>query len=438
MLRISVRSHEDFPSGLGYIAGCLRESGHTAAIFIPDLFLMPMARVWRELETFKPDIVGLSAVTRNFMEARRVTGEVKRRFGCPVVMGGPHPTALPRSTLLGLPALDAVIAGEGELPMLALAAQFDKTGGLDFEKIPGAAFIREGRYFENARAEPVADLDSLPYPALDLLNGGAARLGNEKIITSRGCPGQCNFCANICMGRKFRPHSPERVVAEIEHLMKKYGSRFFHILDDCFTADNNRAHRICDLIISKRLKIAWDAAGRVNTLLDESLIVKLKKAGCVRVQLGIETGSQRINDLIGKGTTLEMAEKCCGLLRRHGLEPYTSFIIGNEGETRETIKETIAFSRKLKSTISVFNTLIPFPGTAIFEKYYKDYDRPDTDWTGWSSQWPGRPYEPRQTALSGTTLWLYTLRAWFSYFCSPSQILRILGGAFNWLSISET
>jgi len=399
---------------------------------------MPMDRVWREIGIFNPDIAGISAVTRNFMEARRVTKEVKHRFACPVVMGGPHPTALPRATLQGLPELDAVIAGEGELPMLALAAEFDKSGKIDFEKVPGAAFIKDGRYIENQRPEPISDLDNLPYPAIDLLNGEPAPLGNDKLITSRGCPGQCNFCANICMGRKFRPHSPERVVAEIEHLTEKYGASYFHVMDDCFTADNNRVHRICDLIISKKLKIAWTAAGRVNTLLDESLIIKMKRAGCVRVQLGIETGSQSINNLIGKGTTLDMAEKCCGLLRKHGVESFNSFIIGNEGETKETIKETIAFSKKLRSTISVFNILIPFPGTSIFEKYYKEFDKPDMDWTGWCSQWPSRPYEPRQTQLSKATLWRYTVWAWLSYFCSPSQMLRIICGAFKWLSVSKT
>jgi len=436
LLRVSLRSHEDFPAGLGYMAACLRRAGHTASIFTPDSLGMPMRRVWREMAAFKPDIVGISAVTRNIMEARRVTGEVKRRLGCPVIMGGPHPTAVPRSTLEGLPELDAVIVGEGELPILALAAEFDRNGKVNFGNVPGACFLDKGSYVENPRPEPIADLDGLPYPAIDLHNGGTVQLGNVKMFTSRGCPGQCNFCANICMGRKFRPHSPERVVDEMEHMLKNYDARFLHIQDDCFTADNKRAHRICDLIISRKLKIAWDAAGRVNTLLDEALLVKMKKAGCIRVQIGVETGSQRINNLMGKGTTLEQAEQCCALLHKCGLESFPTFIIGNDGETPETIKETIAFAKKLKPTITAFNTLIPFPGTAIFEKYYKDFDRPDTDWTGWCSQWPIRPYEPRQTKLSGTALWGYTVLAWFSYYGSPTRMLRILSGAFNWLNMS--
>jgi anaerobic magnesium-protoporphyrin IX monomethyl ester cyclase len=432
--RLSNTRYDDFPSGLGYIAACLRDAGHTAAIFMPDPIWMPMKRVWRELESFKPDLVGVSAFTQNFMEARRVIAEAKRRCACPVILGGPHATALPRSTLQGLPELDAIILGEGELPVLALAAGFAKSGKVDLENIPGAAFIKDGRYTENPRPEPIADLDSLPYPALDLLNGGGKPYGHAKIMTSRGCPGQCNFCANICMGRKFRPHSPERVVAEIEHLVKTYGIIFLHIMDDCFTADVARVHRICDLLIAKKIKIFWEACARVNTL-DEALLVKMKQAGCMRLELGIETGSQRLNNLMGKGTTLEMAEKACALLRRHDVDSLTTFIIGNDGETAETLRETLALSRRLKSTVSMFTTLIPYPGTGIFEKYYKEFDKPDTDWTGWCAQGPFRPYEPRQTRLSGATLWRNLVWAYLSYFLSPSQLLRIGYAAFKWFRI---
>lgn len=418
------RDNADFPAGLGSIAGYLRRDGHTAGIFIPDTRSMQMKRVWQRLQEFKPDIVGLSAVTSNFMEAGKVAAEVKRRFGCPVIMGGPHPTALPRSTLEGLPGLDAVIIGEGELPMAALAAQFDRRGSVDFGAIPGAAFISGGEYRENPRPELISDMDSLPFPALDLLDGGARPHPTGKILTSRGCPGQCTFCANTGLGRKFRPFSPERVVEEIIYQKKTYGVWNFHIHDDCFTADPERVSRICDLILQKRLSLNWDAAGRVNTLLDEALLRKMKRAGCMAMQLGIETGDQRINDLMRKGTTLEMAEKCCALLRKCGINYFNSFIIGNEGETLDSVKRTISFAKKLKATFSAFSILNPLPGSPLFEKYYKDFDRPDTDWTRWSAQWEDRPYEPKQTALSGKTLRRLMILAHLQYYAAPSQLLR--------------
>lgn len=437
--RREARAYYAFPAGIGYIAACLRRAGHTARIFIPDPGRMPMAQVWKELGEFKPDLVGITAVTANFMEAGRVAAEAKKKFGCLVIMGGAHVTALPRSTLESLPALDAVILGEGELPMLALAAEFDERGKADFASVPGAAFIKDGQYRQNPRPEPIADLDSLPYPAMDLLNGDFYQPGGNspnavksaKIVTSRGCPGQCTFCANICMGRKFRAHSPQYVVGEMKHLMRTYGIRNFRIHDDCFTADPRRVAAICDLIMKEKLDVTWDAAGRVNTLLDEALVLKMKKAGCVRILLGIETGNQRINSLIGKMTTLETAERCCALLRRHGIHYFNSFLIGCEEETVSTAMDTMRFSGKLRATINVFSILTPFPGTPIFEKYYKDFDRPGTDWSRWATHGPSRLYETRHTRLSNSALWWLMVLAYLRCYLNPMQFLRIMDSGFK-------
>lgn len=416
-----------FPSGLGYIAACLREAGHTARIFSPDMFRMRMSRIWKDLANFRPDIVGLSVNTPDYAEACLVAAQAKRRLGCLVIMGGPHVTALPRSTLEGLPELDAVIIGEGESSMVALAGEFDGHGKVDFANVPGAAFIKEGIFHRNPRPEYISDLDSLPYPALDLLNGGAKTYRTGKIITSRGCPGQCTFCASgVCMGRIFRPHSAQRVVEEMTHLTKKYGIRNFRIQDDCFTADPARVSRICDLILRKAPGITWTAAGRVSTLLDGDLIRKIKRSGCVFMNLGIETGSQRINNIMRKGTTLEMAEKCCALLRRHGVRYANTFIIGHETETEGTVEETIRFANKLNANVSLFGLLLPLPGTPIFEKYYKDLDRPDTNWQHWCAQGLTRPYEPRHTDLRGRRLIWLLMTAYLRYYASPSRILQVL------------
>jgi len=425
LIRLSVRGRGDFPLGLGYMAAALRREGHEAEIFIPDGIRLGMEKVWRDLAAFRPDVLGLSVLTQNFMEAGRVAGEAKRRLGCPVIMGGPHPTALPRSTLEGLPELDGVICGEAELSMIELAREFDRSGRVDLERVPGAAYLKGGAFVENPRPGFIQDLDSLPLPATNLYRSEKTSFGSSKILTSRGCPGRCNFCANICMGKKFRAHSPERVVEEIERLVREKGTFFLQISDDCFTADAARVHRICDLLIARKVRVCWDAAGRVNTMQDEALIVKMKKAGLVRVVLGVETGSQEISDLMRKGTTLEMAERCCALLRKHGIDIYTSFILGAEGETLGTILKTVAFSFRLKPTIASYTPLIPFPGTPVFEKYYKDFDRPDTDWTNWCSFGPFRPCEPRQTRLSYMTLWLCAVGAMLCHLLYPPQMLRL-------------
>lgn len=423
-----------FPTGLGYIAAYLRRAGHDALIFAPDVTRTDMKLIWKELEDFRPDIVGVTSVTVNFTEARRVVTEAKGRFGCLVVMGGPHVNALARSTLESLPALDAVILGEGELPMLAMAEELGRSGTVDLAGVPGAAFIRDGQFRQTPPHDPIADLDDLPYPARDLLSGGAWRgytgqsrpISRATLISSRGCPSKCTFCANNRVGRRFRARTPLNVVEELEFLKEKYGTRNFTFSDDCFTADTKRAYEICSLIIEKELNITWDASARVNTLTDEALIVRMKKAGCIGITIGVETSSQRLSDLMKKGTTPAQAELCCALLRRHGIPCSGGFILGCEGETLKTALDTIAFASKLKLTLAFFNITIPLPGTELFDKFYKEFDRPDTDWSDWTSQGISRPYEPRQTALSGRTLWLLMLWAHLRFYGNPFQILRIL------------
>ncbi len=429
-----IKNDYSFPLGLGYIAAYTRRAGHTVKIFDPEPSGMPLELMWKEVEKFKPDLVGITSVTPNFMPARELVMEAKRRLGCLVVMGGPHVNALPRSTLRSIPVLDAVILGEGELPMLALADYFDANGRVDFNKVPGAAFIERSCYRENPRPEPISGLDDLPYPAFDLVDMELYRrhryllpsIKSATLISSRGCPSQCTFCANIIMGRKFRAHSPGYVIGEMEHLAGNYGIRHFHFYDDCFTADPRRISELCDLLIARRMNVLWEAAGRVNTLLDEALLEKMKRAGCIQVLLGIETGDQRILDLMKKGATLKMAERCCSLLRKHGIGYSNSFIIGNDGDTEETIADTIAFAKKMRSDLVSFVIMIPFPGTPLFDKYYKDYDSPDTNWRNWSSQLPDRPYEPRQTALSMKDLVRLQRTAYNRFYADPLRLLRTL------------
>lgn len=435
--KIKSGNYCSFPLGLGYIASYVRQAGHEVRLFDPEPSQTPLETMFKQLEEFHPDVVGITSVTSNFMLARQIAIDTRQLLKCMVIMGGPHVNALPRSTLQSTPDLDAVIMGEGEIPMLALADYFDAHGSVDFSKIPGAAFIASGQYRENPRPELIADLDALPYPARDLVDINLYQLHphfqrgrkSATILSSRGCPSQCTFCANLCLGRKFRAHSPERFVNEMKYMAGHYGIRHFHIVDDCFTANPRRVANICDLLLAERRDITWFAFGRVNTLRDESLLAKMKKSGCECVILGIETGDQWISDLMKKGTTLEMAEECCRLLRKKRITYINSFIIGNEGDTEETVKATIAFAMKLKSAIAGFNMMIPFPGTAIFQKYFKDYDTPATNWDNWCSIGPDLPYEPRQTDLSKSDILRLTAWAYRWYYCNFFQLLRILAFA---------
>ncbi len=429
---IGLTRDHDFPLGIGYLAAVLARAGNEARIFDPEAISQKQEALWAELEKFKPDLVGITTVTPRFEVAVRLAREAKKRLGCLVVMGGPHATALPRSTLLTVKGLDAVIMGEAETSMLAVAEQFNTGGKVDFSRIPGAALFVNWKYVEVPRPEFIQDLDALPHPRRDFVNLKAynrnrVMFGGVKsatVISSRGCPGRCTFCANICTGRKIRLHSPGYFVGEMESLAREHGIKYFQIYDDCFTADQRHVEAVCDLILSKGLKLKWGAFGRVNTMQDEKLLLKMKRAGCRHMLLGIESGNQHILNLMRKGTTLAAAERSCALLRKCGIAYSNSIMLGCEGETVETARDSMAFAEKLGSELVNFVIQIPFPGTELFDKYYKDFDSPDTDWENWCSQTDNRPYPMRHTSLTMKQLVALQTEAGGRYGRSPVRFMR--------------
>ena len=437
--KINTGHNCSFPLGLGYLASYVRQFGHKVALFDPEASRTPLNRMWEQIHTFAPDLAGFTSVTPNFTVAGRLANEAKGRLGCYVIMGGPHVTALPETSLAATPNLDAVIRGEGETSLQVIAEQFDHHGKLDFHRVPGATFFQDGRFHRTPRSKNIEDLDVFPYPARDLTDMSWYRLHahfqrgrkSATILFSRGCPSKCTFCGNIVSGRKLRTASPRYFVGELEMMVHDYGIRHFHIVDDCFTADIEKVEDICDLIISKKLPITWFCFGRVNTLRDERIIRKMKKAGCVYILLGVESGNQQILETMKKGITLDMVEECCAVLRRVRIQYFNSFIIGNESDSRETVRETIDFAKQLRSVMAGFNILIPFPGTAVFNRYYKDLKQPDTDWSKFCSVGDDIPYEPRHTELSKNDILQLTAQAYRRYYFDISQLVRILAFVKN-------
>ena len=232
------------------------------------------------------------------------------------------------------------------------------------------------------------------------------------------------------MKRKFRPHSPEYFIRELTELISIFGIEHFHIVDDCFTYDTVRLKEICNLIIDKDLKITWTCFGRVDTLQNIEIVKLMKKAGCVLVILGIETGNQRISDLMRKENS-KMAEIACYNLKVAKIDFFNSFIIGNEGETKDSINDTVQFSKKLDSVMAAFNIMVPFPGTTIFRRYYNDYDKPETDWNNWCSVGDDIAYDLRHTELSRSDILKLTSKAYNVFYFDPVQLFRILSYSKN-------
>jgi radical SAM superfamily enzyme YgiQ (UPF0313 family) len=358
------------PLGLAYLAAALEEAGVDVRVL--DLVVHPYSEQMLAtlLEEFKPALVGLTAVTMNVDRALSVVKDVKRLAPRVVtVLGGPHVTFSPSETLKACPGLDVAALGEGERTIVELSAAVEAGAGLG--KVKGIAYRAGSGCRLTPRRGFIRDLDRLPMPARRLLPLGRYRaLGMPiSMTTSRGCPHACIFCVGRRMvGARVRFRSPARVADELA-LLAGLGFHQVNMADDLFTADPRRCMAVCDEVLRRGIGIKWTSFARVDTVSSE-LLAKMKAAGCTAVSFGMESGSAEILAATRKGITLEQAVAAVGMCTEAGVIPFASFILGLPGETPDTLRETIAFGRRLeeKGLMYGFHILAPFPGTEVRER----------------------------------------------------------------------
>ncbi|MBI4333643.1 MAG: B12-binding domain-containing radical SAM protein [Chloroflexi bacterium] len=347
---------------MAYIAGYLRKAGVECRLIDGNFEALDMADIERRLLSFAPSVVGVTSMSHEIRRAAEVAALAKKILpGVRTVVGGPHATALPIQTLEEFPAFDVAVFGEGEHTTLDLARARNGLEGL--EAISGIAFRSTSGIRQNSPATPVPDLDSLPFPAWDLVPGRR----RYPVMTARGCPFRCNFCMRV-MGRHLRKRSPENVVGELKLLVETYNAEFIHFLDETFTVDKRHLHRLLELMLEKGLptKLHWDAQTRAD-LVDFDLLHKMRRAGCEWLGLGIESGNARILKASGKGTSLEGAKKAVKAAKKAGIKTDGFFILGHPFETPRTAKDTIDFAVMLNTTRVTFGLMTPYPGTEIYD-----------------------------------------------------------------------
>ncbi|MGD9261384.1 MAG: radical SAM protein [Desulfobacterales bacterium] len=360
------------PLGLAYLAAALCEAG--AEVQILDLVVYPYSRPMLQnlLNTFDPQIAGITSVTMTFDNAIEVLRDLKHiNPEILTVMGGPHVSFCASNTLADHPELDIIVLGEGERTMVDLMQTAQN--GAAWDQIKGIAYRNGSDICQTAKRDLIPNLDTLPHPARQLLPLGRYRaLGMPiSMTTSRGCPFKCIFCVGRKMvGDKVRYRSAENVFKELKHL-SRLDFHQINIADDLFTANKSHCMAVCDEIIKNDLKITWTSFARVDTVSYE-LLVKMKAAGCSAVSFGIESANAEILKTIKKSITREQVVNAVHMCNRAGITPYASFILGLPGETPDTIKETIDFGHQLKDLgLSFgFHLLAPFPGTEVRDNHF--------------------------------------------------------------------
>ncbi|MBZ0157994.1 MAG: B12-binding domain-containing radical SAM protein [Alphaproteobacteria bacterium] len=367
------------PLGTLYVAAVLRRAGHEV-VFLNGAF-MTRESILSATREFMPDVIGLYSTTFGWNRAKEAAADLKRHFGDKVFIcvGGPYPIAAQERCLEDAgDCIDAVITGEGEHTTLEMMERLER--GESLEGIAGLVCREGGRIVGNPPRPLITDLDSLPFPARELLGDAGRyipppatyrRKPVAVLITSRGCNRQCIYCFQMDKSRAsgIRYRSVENVLQEIEYCLRQ-GYREIKFIDDTLAADYDRAMHLAKEIKARRLDFTWFASACVNQV-DKPLLRAFKEAGCWAILFGAESGVQKNLNTLRKGTTLEQIRAAVQAAKEAGLKVSTPFLFGIPGETFEEGLQTIRFAVDLNPDMANFHAITPFPGTYLHDNMEK-------------------------------------------------------------------
>lgn len=364
------------PLGLGYLAAVLLKRGVSVGIHDNTLFGYDDGKLAELIKEANPAVIGIGAATPMIKRAMEIAGLIKKiNPEILTVLGGPHPSCTVEETLMNKD-VDAVVMDEGEETLSELVNKF-LGGSRDFSGIKGCAFKSAGCIVTNPRRGMIDNLDSLPFPAFDLMpielyfkkkkTFGILQKSTKSlpVFASRGCPSKCTFCLRF-LGKKLRVRSAENIVDELMERKKTYGVTEFNFLDDNFTLHKRRVIELCELIHKRGLNITFRFPNGVREdFLDEEILEALKSVGCYHLDFGIESGSQKVLDIMKKGKKIEEITEKVYLSKKYGFKVSSSFLFGTPGETLDDMEETIRYAASLPLDSASFGIITPFPGTEL-------------------------------------------------------------------------
>ena len=364
------------PLSLSYLASVLIQEGIEVRILDYLVTQYNPRKLRRELEEYRPQLVGATCVTLNYPIARRML-KVCKDFDPHIftVIGGPHVTFALEETLLRSPWIDAIVIGEGERTLVELTRVVE--AGKDIHHVAGIAFADGDTVVRTTPQTRIEDIDQLPLPARQFLPMARYRaLGTPcTLVTSRGCPYSCIFCSGRRMfGPKVRFRDSGLVVDEIEQLHRDFGFLKINIVDDTFTLNHHHTRAVCEEMLRRKLNIKWSVFARVDRI-SEELAQLMNRAGCEWMLFGVESADEEILKTIKKGITPDDVRHGVKIASEAGINVFNSFILGLPGETRDTAHKSLAFGDELYHKYGAkygFHMLAPLPGTEVYERA-KDY-----------------------------------------------------------------
>ena len=359
------------PLNLAYLAAYAENMGHDVCIIDGEAELLTIEEMAVRTKAFAPDLVGITATTPFYHIATQLGRQLKSVIpGIPICIGGPHVTVLKESVFSD--AFDFAFIKEADNSWCDFLDAMDS--GRQVAQVKGILLRTGGSTVFTGNARPCRDIDRTPMPARHLLKNKLYRLGTMRgtkqfttIMTVRGCPFDCIFCSTNVFGKDTRRRNPELVIKEMQWCIDHIGTRHFMFLDDTLTMHRKHIEEICDRMISAKLGVTFEGSTRAN-LIDESLIEKMVQAGLIRLSFGLESVDKTIRQTMKKMVPLESYLSANRITNKYGVETLNSCMIGLPGETRETVRKTLAFLRQSRNIKQAnISIAVPYPGTELFD-----------------------------------------------------------------------
>ena len=351
--------------GIAYCATSSVKNGHTVGILDmvnirqPD----PFVRIKRAVESFRPDVIGISVSNMSFNSSRSCSNELKRYFKGNIVLGGPEVTALGIRSLSLIPAADMAVIGEGERTTPELLNAMEQSTPLS--DVKGVIWRHDDRIVENHTREFIGDLDEVDIPNYSLF--GVDRMDVYIIITSRGCPYGCSFCFSAHMGKKWRARSPENIIAELKIAKHRYGAKIFQVCDASFNVDIGRVEKFCKLLVSEKIDMPWFIQGFRADRITEDMMRSLAEANCKRIYVGVETLEEDVFKNVNKGESLDQIRRGIELMKKYKIEIFGYMLMGLPGDTFKKTLRSFDKARKLNLDALAYASCVPFTNTKIEE-----------------------------------------------------------------------
>jgi anaerobic magnesium-protoporphyrin IX monomethyl ester cyclase len=369
--RLTTPNH---PLGLLYIAGALEKKGHTVKVIDPSVTEKD-EKIVEGILREKPDAVGFTVTTPQITRGISLGRVLREKSTVPIIFGGVHTTVLPEE-VLSKDFVNYVVVGEGEKTIEELIDSIE--GKIDLKDVNGIGY-KENRDLKFTDPRPlIENLDEINFPARYLLPSkwyfapprmrGVWTESTATVIASRGCPYKCIYCAShLLFGRKVRYRSVQNVIQELKELREGFNIDAVWFADDTFTLNSEWVNEFCGRLQDEKWRnFRWGVQARVDTV-DSRILKNMKEAGCIQLDFGVETGSEKVWKILKKSIRKEQVVRAFKIAKSVGLQRFASFMVGTPGETEEDIMKTQNLIREIKPDYSEFFYATPYPGTDLYE-----------------------------------------------------------------------